>query len=327
MINLKHKNILFIGTGFFDYDKSITERLKLYGANVFYFSSALTNLKKRIYIRLGKINEACKAVSKELFTLIDNQPKDIDYIFIIKADNFQEEHIDFLNKKYPNTPIVLYLWDSIKWLNNRDALLKRFKSIYTFDRLDAQRYNLKFRPLFYRQQRGSKPDTFLYDVSFVGSWHTERYSFLKKIKYQLKDNDVSYKFILRGGGFSIFVDKYITRRIDKEDGSMFITTPIPYNQYLNICMNSRVILDIANPMQSGLTIRTIEMLGMGKKLLTTNSDIIHYDFDASMYSVIDMNNPSIDIDFIKENTNREFDLSKFSLDSFLEEIFESFREG
>ena len=42
--------------------------------------------------------------------------------------------------------------------------------------------------------------------------------------------------------------------------------------------NSRVVLDLPHPMQTGLTMRTIEAIGSKKKLITTNVDIVNYDF-------------------------------------------------
>ena len=43
-------------------------------------------------------------------------------------------------------------------------------------------------------------------------------------------------------------------------------------------MNSFAIFDIEHPLQRGLTIRSIEALGAGKKLITTNKSIVEEDF-------------------------------------------------
>ena len=52
-----------------------------------------------------------------------------------------------------------------------------------------------------------------------------------------------------------------------------------YKDIAQYCSESRAILDIAHPLQTGLTMRTIEVLfGIGRKLITTNKDIINYDF-------------------------------------------------
>lgn len=326
MIELENKKILFIGTGFFDFDDAIIEEIEKRGATVFYFSSALTSFKRRLSIRLGYPKDSTVFVSKRLMKLLNEQPKDVDYIFIVKADCFRIEHIEFLKKKYPSIPIVLYLWDSLEWLQNKDLLLKNFSIIYTFDQKDAEKYNLRFRPLFFRNNPVPQNENPQYDLSFVGSWHTNRYSFLRKIIPQLKTHGLKYKFVLRGGSFSIFIGKNITRRINKEDAKMFISNPISYNDYLSLCMDSRVILDIANPVQTGLTMRTIEMLGMKKKLLTTNSNIVHYKIDPRCYSIIDLENPKVDFDFISRQDVSENDLASFTLKSFIDEVLGAFEE-
>lgn len=320
MVNICNKKILFIGTSFFDFDEAIIKKMEERGASVSYFSSALTSPLRRIAIRLGYVRNSTRFVSGKLMKLIEQQPSDIDYIFIVKADCFREEHIAYMKLKYPNVPVSLYLWDSLRWLQNRELLLRNFDIIYTFDRKDAIKYHLRFRPLFYRSINVPIVEKPFYDLSFVGSWHTQRYEFLRKIIPQLKKNGLKYKFILRGAPFSIFWDKYLTRKIKKEDFDMFCTTPIHYNDYLKLCMNSKVVLDIANPMQSGLTMRTIEMMGIGKKILTTNCDISNYDIDNNSFSIININKPIIDKDFFKSGNCIRQDIKNYSIDSFLDEV-------
>jgi len=50
------------------------------------------------------------------------------------------------------------------------------------------------------------------------------------------------------------------------------------DQIIKIFEDSKYILDAPQKGQTGLTIRTIECLGAKKKLITTNKDIINYDF-------------------------------------------------
>jgi hypothetical protein len=87
---------------------------------------------------------------------------------------------------------------------------------------------------------------------------------------------------------------------------------------------SRVILDIQHPAQEGLTMRTIEMIGAGKKLLTTNREVISYDFyDSHNMQYIDRNNPVIDKSFFKTDyrtiDSRIYD--KYSIRGWLREVF------
>ncbi len=72
----------------------------------------------------------------------------------------------------------------------------------------------------------------------------------------------------------------------------------------SIVENSKIVLDIQHPKQTGLTMRTIEMVGMNKKLITTNTSIKNYDFyNPRNISVIDRKNVVIDSEFL--NTSYE----------------------
>ena len=58
---------------------------------------------------------------------------------------------------------------------------------------------------------------------------------------------------------------------------------------MDIIKNFKTIIDIERPLQKGLTMRTIEMLGKNKKIITTNNIFI-----------IDRNNPIIDEIFLNK---------------------------
>jgi hypothetical protein len=64
--------------------------------------------------------------------------------------------------------------------------------------------------------------------------------------------------------------------------------------------NSNVILDIHHRNQSGLTIRTIEAIGLEKKIVTTNREIANYDFDDERnIFILDRKNFEIPASFFK----------------------------
>ena len=50
------------------------------------------------------------------------------------------------------------------------------------------------------------------------------------------------------------------------------------NQIIEHIEKTKCILDAPQKGQNGLTIRTIECLGAKRKLITTNQDIVNYDF-------------------------------------------------
>ena len=90
--------------------------------------------------------------------------------------------------------------------------------------------------------------------------------------------------------------------------------------YLNKC---KTVIDIQHPKQIGLTMRTIEMLGLKKKLITTNTDIVNYDFyNKNNICVIDRENIEIDKSFFLSDYDYDTDncREKYSLDFFINEL-------
>lgn len=71
--------------------------------------------------------------------------------------------------------------------------------------------------------------------------------------------------------------------------------------------------------------RTIEMIGLKKKLITTNKDIVNYDFyNENNILVVDRNNFKLDTDFINK-PYQELDeriYKKYSLESWIKTLLE-----
>lgn len=320
MVDVRGKKILFIGIGFYDYERVIKNCLEDRGAEVFYFSSDIAYFGNGPLHRIGLHTLAIKFAGSKLQTLLEEQPSNIDFVFIIKALNFQKQHFEYIKARYPKTPIVIYLWDSLNRLYNKDVILSATNRILTFDREDAVNCNLVHRPLFARSvcmNYNNKPK---YDIAFIGLDHSIRYDVIKKLRKQMDDNGIKYKIVLTTKSLFKFIGIYLTHRISKKDVDLFQTKPLPYSEYLKILNDTNVVLDISHPKQTGLTMRTIETLAMGKRIITTNNDISHYNIPHEIYRVIDSKYPILDFDFIKNNDYNVIDVSIFTLSKFIDDI-------
>lgn len=95
------------------------------------------------------------------------------------------------------------------------------------------------------------------------------------------------------------------------------------SEIADIVNQSKSVLDIQHPNQTGLTMRTIEMIGMNKKLITTNASIVNYDFyNKKNILIIDRDNPQIDVSFFStpyEKLNPEI-YQKYSLSSWILDV-------
>lgn len=123
---------------------------------------------------------------------------------------------------------------------------------------------------------------------------------------------------------------YYFYKIAKSEFKNTVLSTFQYNKLnskniADIVDKSKIVLDIQHPKQTGLTMRTIEMIGMKKKILTTNKEIKEYDFYRSEnICVIDRNNIEINDDFL-ELPYKELDgeiYEKYSLNSWVQEVLE-----
>lgn len=320
MLNLKGKKILFIGIGFYDYEHIIKTELENNGAIVNYVISTVNLLFSRIMTRLG-LNKYAKSLNnKTRYNLLKETANDYDIIFTIKGEDLNQADLELLKAKNPNAQWKLYLWDSIVRHYNLEILFKYFDNVWSFDRVDCvENPKLIFRPLFYRKKYSNTVQR-EYKLSFIGWMHSDRFELAKSMKNMLVESGEKYFIKLYIAPFSYFIARYITKVIKKQDLDLITTRPIEYYEYVNVTRNSDVILDISHPLQSGLTMRSIEALAAGCHLLTTNVDIRNYE-DIPSISYTIMQSKASKIILHKQIDNLQFDMNKYSLTSFIGDIF------
>ena len=90
-----------------------------------------------------------------------------------------------------------------------------------------------------------------------------------------------------------------------------------------ILVDSRVVLDLELSSQTGLTMRTIETSGRGRKFITINANIKKYNFfEERNILIVNRQNPEISKDFVQEYHELEDSVYKiYSLQSWVRNIF------
>ncbi len=318
------KRVLFIGIGFYDYDTIIKQAIEKLGYEVDYFCETPTGFFYTLCERL-KINSFTqKHHEKHSLSIAEKCGNDYDVIFVIKANVLTEKAIKIIKSKNKKAKTVLYLWDSIERIDNYKNVSHCFDAIFSFDRVDSQKNsNITFKPLFYRSEyRKTEETKAVYDLFFVGWSHSDRAILLKNIASNLEKQQLKIKFLILVGKVS-----YHTSSAIRAIRNLTIKTPIGAKEAAQYCFKSNAVLDLAHPNQTGLTIRTIEVLfGAKRKLVTTNKDIANYDFyDEDNILIIDRNNLEIPKSFFEKAFNP---YSKTFTDSFfIENWVKDFFDG
>lgn len=323
---LKGRRILFFSWPFYQYPSAIEKTLKSLGADVTTYLSAPTDNFLEVRF-LEKFEQLKGRYFQKVLDEVTG--KEFDYIFIINAAIFPEYFLHNLADKFNNACKILYSWDSISVYPNALRLHKYFDYIYSFDFEDTKKYKyMRFLPLFYCDDlyNGLLTSKFEYDFSFIGFGHTERYKFIKKIEKRANEEGWKYCFKLYLPSILHYIrGKYIKGLFPNAKKNDFVYSPISLNNIQQITEQSKIVVDIELSNQSGLTMRTIETLGMRKKLITTNANIKNYDFyDECNILIVERDNPQIDVSFVVSNykTLPEEIYEKYSLSHWLKVIFQ-----
>ena len=317
------------------YSDGILKKLKELGAeadliadkpNDGFFCKALGRCQTGFYQEV--LNSYYK---KELAPL---KKRGYDTVISIRGEYTPVKTLKLLKSYYPDSRLILYMWDGLHKLNTKGIETKwpYYDKVYTFDRMDYEKHKkkLNFLPLYYYED--CIPDRmppvnssrFKYDLSFIGTGHDDRIRIVKNVMEQCESSGLR--------GFSYFYmphpavylkDKALNRDFKGVARSDIRFRKVPFQKLYQIYANSKCIIDVENAGQHGLTMRSMEILGLKRKLVTTNSDIVNYDFyHPDNILVLDRKNPVINTEFFKTpyKVLDERIYEKYSLSSWILEL-------
>jgi hypothetical protein len=242
--------------------------------------------------------------------------RDFDTLLVVKGDSLDIGFFDYLRTAQPDADFILYQWDSIELVRNFPELRKRFNRCLTFDRMDAASDDtLEFRPLFFSRQ-ATTPEGSPGGIVFVGSLHSKRLKLLRLIKSHAEAQDLLVRIYIRVGLFNFIRLLFSGSLADVH------FRPLAYETYIAWTKQAEAVIDFPHSLQNGLTIRTIEAIGLGKKIITTNKDVVNYAFyDPKNVCLVDEDDPVIPSNFLNGtpayydgNVIRYFSLQQWILD-------------
>ena len=318
--------VLLIGIGFYDYEEAIIKQLERYNFEVDYFiefpKTRLMNLALRF--NLNKLKE--KLIRINNLNILSKSGLNYEYILVFKCEYITIELLKELRIRSKRGKLILYLWDSLKRINGIQEKLGIFDLVFSFDRTDTiNNSKLIFHPLFFRFRDTTSnlvSKDIIYDIYFLGLDHSDRFELLKNLNIKCRELGLKTYFVLYIGRFSFFLrclrnPSFIRYR------NYFTFNTISANLNFELMLNSKCVVDLNHPDQSGLTMRTLEIIASGRKMITTNVDVKNYDFfNSENILIIDRNNPSVNIDFFdKCNVDLpEEVIERYSISSWIDKI-------
>lgn len=306
MKTLENRHVLLLCPSFFGYEIEIKKTIEALGASVYAFderpkndflTKALIRLNQRRLIA-GKI----KRYYEDILQQTAEQP--IDTILLVNPEAIDEEKLLLFKQQFPQAQVLIYVWDAIANKPNTKALLPLADRCFSFDKRDAEQFEvMQFLPLFYIKayEEIAQTDTPCeYDISFIGTIHSDRYRIVKSIQAQAEaQGKTVFSYFYCPSRLVFWYRKYITKELHGVDGTAISYQPLKQQQVLEIISKSRSVIDVEHPKQQGLTMRAIEMLGAKRKLIATNKAIQDYDFyHVDNILVVERENPQVDLTFL-----------------------------
>lgn len=230
---------------------------------------------------------------KEFNKFLDSIKPEDKVIFYAR---FPEPILNIVPYMKKGTKCSLWIWDpliNLPFIHQSLSLLKKLNiCISTFDPNDAEMSDINFIPQLYNfnspcksQQMArdaSKPE---FDCYFMGHVGEYKRGYLDKLEDLFQKENISYYY-------------YKVNAANPQYMS--------YKQNLDNIERCKVIIEVNNECQSGLTLRAMESLCYRKKLITNNIHIKKYDFyhknniyiigEDDDFSIVDfVNTPYFDI--------------------------------
>jgi hypothetical protein len=323
------KSILLVAPAFFGYESAIKDKLVELGADVTYIDDRPNNNSFvkgviRVYRKLLD-NTIAKYYAQVTSNIAD---REFDLIFLLNPEAMPISFLTMCKSRWKNAAVIMYMWDSVKNKKHTLEYALYCDRVFTFDKNDAKLHDFNFRPLFYLDAYSSirqESAPIKYDVCFMGTVHSDRYSVVKSVKDWCDDNGLRCYFYLYMHRKTFY---YINKLVKKTENPSFEDVSfakLSAAEIVDIVKSSRAILDIEHVNQTGLTMRTLETIGAGKKLITTNPEVRAYDFyDESRVMVIDRAKPDVNLnlDFFVEGRSNipESTIHNYSIGSWLKDV-------
>lgn len=331
---LNNKKILLITTKYFGYYHDMEKVLREKGATVTTFIDDPYQKYNAEYLslRFGRKFKPLVHRKYEGSILGKIKGQDFDYIFFVRGSALlSHSFLTALKAAYPKVPFLLYEWDSI---NNFNYLpfTPYFDSVLTFDYKDSKDHNFHYLPLFalmhFFDAKNKPMAARNIDFTILGYGRKHRLITGNAIVKQCEAQNRTYVFKLYEPMIWFLVSNLLAEKLGfvkkvlrwpkHFKGVTFFS--IGKNKWKEILADTKIVVDMPHPAQTGLTIRTFESLASGCHLWTTNVNIKNEAFyNPENITIFDAENfvlPGVPAD-----NKQSFD--GFSLSSWIDNIFKT----
>ncbi len=263
--------LLFVGLQYLQYTAAIIDEMQRAGYAVTFIDIQPRTLVFKIFRTLSARLYAAYVNRKHKRAILQASAQRFDRVFFLQTHQMSLDNLQLLRDTQKDATFTLYNWDS---LSNHDYLSRAafFHRVLTFDREDATRNGFEYLPLFcVRKIQGLRHDRARpRSVFMVGNIvNVDRYHAVQRFAQYCRSKNIEFDSYLV---VSLVVYLIMLGRGIVPRGIHFRS--ISQSTLADMTERALAVFDFANHRQSGYTMRTIENLCAGKKIITNNKHIL-----------------------------------------------------
>lgn len=268
-------NILFIGLPYHGYINALTDEMKAQGHTVTFYPVELRRTRDKILHTLSHLAYRMMLDKFHRRLIRSERESKFDYIIFLQVHTFSMINFIRLKESHPESKYILYTWDARSRKIDYVPYIPFFDKACTFDPADAKTYCMDYLPLFcmrdFQNPPLVKPDI---DVYMVGNLvNPERYKAVLAFEKYCLTHQISFRKYLKCTPvvlLQLLINGIIPRGLKLRSLSR--------SEFMNLFQRSACTFDFSNHKQSGYTMRLVENMCSGKKIITNNKRILREPF-------------------------------------------------
>lgn len=227
----------------------------------------------------------------------EDQNKPLVFIFNARwmMYDYMRDYVKWLRKEYPGCKLVAHYIDIVSTFPEKsrpDDIRDSFDLLISYDKGEAEEYNMLYHPTVYTEAKLSKPNnTPQTDVFFVGAAKNRMKAILETYD-TLEKAGLDCYFYIVGAKPPYNKERRGIRYADNKW--------MPYEECLQHVQHTKCVMEIMQQGAKGETLRTWEAITYGKMLLTNNPAIKDSRFYSPDYVALVSENGDIDTQKIKD---------------------------
>lgn len=237
------------------------------------YAHLLVKLKKVLFKDKCAKQKLQSQLLLEELRKISPEPTNFDYALFFLAQAYSLEFLEYVRNRTKNGIMVNYQWDGMDRFTSIFERLPYFDRFFGFDPNDVKKYSILPTTSFYFDF-DLEELPIEYDFYYLGAHRDDRVetviAFAKFAQSMGLKTNISVALPVRRNDVAKLYPSNVSLLSPNEVKD--------FKENLLASRKSKVLLDFVISEHNGLSLRAFEALGHDKKLITTNKEIIKYDF-------------------------------------------------